>query len=111
VYQTLHEEIHDICKETGYPNKWPGHYFCPCCSNSQIAFFFKIFDIANWICEKCKVVFVSPSPDSHIMDFIYNAEYYPALRNFIEKPLALAKFEGVSQSIGDQYFLVPSSFF
>jgi SAM-dependent methyltransferase len=90
-YDTLREEIQDLCFNIGgYPDAWPRHRQCPCCASTSLAPLFKKYEIEHWVCQACEFVFVNPYPPDDLVGRIYNASYYPAVREFIELPRAQA---------------------
>lgn len=105
MYKTLHEEIYGICfVETGYPSKWVRHDACPCCGSGKIFYFFDKFNIAHWSCKACNFVFVNPYPDDPVVKRLYNASYYPSVRQYIEIPKALKGIEDASESMGASHY-------
>lgn len=89
-FRTLREEIRSVCfEEGGYPHEWPVHKNCPCCNSRFIRQFFARHEIDHWLCGDCNFVFVNPYPPDKVIERLYNASFYPAVRRFAEAPRAM----------------------
>jgi len=90
-YKSINEEIDSVCfREGGYPNGWLRHQHCPCCLSTRIISAFLKFNLEHWVCGECDFVFLNPYPPPQLLDRLYNAAYYPAVRRFVELPKAKA---------------------
>lgn len=99
-YQTLREEIEDVCfRQGGYPNEWPRHKCCPCCGCRRCGPSFKKYLMDHWTCNRCKFVYLNPFPPDHIVQRLYNGTYYNSVREHVEQPKALAGDENASMSV------------
>jgi SAM-dependent methyltransferase len=104
-YATLRQEIEDICfKQNNYPSAWPIHESCPCCGSQSIKYSFSKYNMAHWICRSCKFVFLNPYPNLAILERLYNASYYPAVRKYIEIPKAIQGDRNASLSLSSEIY-------
>jgi ABC-type polysaccharide/polyol phosphate transport system ATPase subunit/2-polyprenyl-3-methyl-5-hydroxy-6-metoxy-1,4-benzoquinol methylase len=88
-YRSLNEEIRDVCFRIGrYADRWLRHERCPCCDSPHIGGLFRKFGIEHWICRACEFVFVNPYPPNDLIETLYNASYYRAVREHVEAPKA-----------------------
>jgi ABC-type polysaccharide/polyol phosphate transport system ATPase subunit/ubiquinone/menaquinone biosynthesis C-methylase UbiE len=103
-YRTLLEEIQDVCFERGgYPERWLRHERCPCCGSRRFRPSFKKYQLDHCECQRCKFVFVNPYPPDDILNELYNGSYYSGVREFVERPKALATRDDSSQSVALEY--------
>ncbi len=103
---TIREEVEEICfRRSGYPDAWPRHQSCPCCGSRDIRAFFSKFGISHWVCSSCSFVFVNPYPDASTLEELYNASYYPAVREYVEMPKARREALDISMSIPAEDYL------
>jgi hypothetical protein len=104
-YVTLRQEIEDICfNQKSYFSKWPLHESCPCCGSSAIGYYFSKYKMAHWVCRSCKFVFLNPYPNPTILERLYNASYYPAVRKYIEIPKAMKGDRDASLSLSSEIY-------
>lgn len=103
-YQTLLQEIRAVCFEQGgYPERWQKHDRCPCCCSRRCRPSFRKYDIAHWECERCRFVFVNPYPPPDILHALYNGSFYDSVREYVERPKALANRDDNSMSVSLAY--------
>jgi ABC-type polysaccharide/polyol phosphate transport system ATPase subunit/SAM-dependent methyltransferase len=103
-YRTLLQEIREVCfVRGGYPDRWLKHERCPCCNSRQCHPSFKKYQIQHWECRRCNFVFVNPYPPDDILNELYNGSYYNAIREFVERPKALAGLDDSSHSVALDY--------
>jgi SAM-dependent methyltransferase len=87
--KTLEDEIRRVCFIEGrYPDGWPKHDRCPCCTHGETAYIFSKHELRHSMCKRCSFVFLDPYPSDALLERIYNADYYPAVRRFVELPKA-----------------------
>jgi ABC-type polysaccharide/polyol phosphate transport system ATPase subunit/SAM-dependent methyltransferase len=99
-FDTLRQEIETIClDEGGYPDYWPRHEFCPCCGSRTLVRAFTKYKLSHDVCRRCHFVCVNPYPTEDVLYRLYNGSYYNAVREFIERPRALACVEDASLSV------------
>ena len=104
LYRTMLEEIHAVCFERGgYPEAWLKHERCPCCQSQHCRSSFKKYNIDHWECQRCKFVFVNPYPPDDILNELYNGSFYNGVREYVERPKAMAHLDDSSQTVSLEF--------
>lgn len=103
-YKTLNDEIYGLAKNTNYPQNWPIHNCCPCCSSTRIKYYFDKFNYTHWKCSKCNFVFLNPYPNNQVSELLYNGDYFNAVRKFVSIPKAKKGLENANTSMALNFY-------